>query len=65
MSKQPVEGQILYSVEQAAAILSVSPRLVWAFIGAGKIRTRRVSRRVLVTRTELERFAARDHETTA
>lgn len=60
---EPVADQLLYAVPQAARVLGVSARLLWAFIQRGEIRTRRVGARVLVHRREIERFAARDHAT--
>jgi excisionase family DNA binding protein len=61
--KEPVSGQLLYSVEQAGRVLGLSARLLWSFIQRGELRTRRVGSRVLVHRRELEKFALRDHET--
>jgi excisionase family DNA binding protein len=58
---EPVTGQLLFGVEQAAKILGCSPKLVRIFIDRGELRTRRLGVRVLVHRKELERFAARDH----
>lgn len=63
--KTPVPDQLLYGVEQAARVLGLSSRLLWAFINRGELRTRRVGVRVLVHRRELEKFAAHDHETVA
>jgi excisionase family DNA binding protein len=62
-AKVPVADQILYSVEQSARVLGVSARLLWAFIGRGELRTRRLGTRVLIHRRELEKFALRDHQT--
>ena len=61
--KAPVHGQLLYSVQQAARILGVSPRLVWQFVASNQLRTRRVGTRVLIHRQTLERFALHDHAT--
>ncbi|HTB93152.1 MAG TPA: helix-turn-helix domain-containing protein [Candidatus Sulfotelmatobacter sp.] len=61
--KEPVIGQLLYSIEQAARVLGISTRLLWAFVQRGQVRTRRIGARVLVHRRELEKFALRDHET--
>lgn len=52
---------LLYSVPQAARVLSISPRLLWEFIARGELKTRLIGRRRLVPRRELEKFAARDH----
>jgi len=61
--KEPVIGQLLYSVEQAARVLGLSPRLLWTFIQRGELRMRRVGTRVLVPRRELEKFSLHDHVT--
>lgn len=61
--KPPVADQLLYSVEQAAAVLGISPRLVWTFINSAELKTRRIGTRVLVPRKELEKFALHDHAT--
>lgn len=61
--KEPVTGQLLYSIEQAARVLGISARLLWAFVQRGQVRTRRIGARVLLHRRELEKFALRDHET--
>lgn len=62
-SGEPVPGQILYSVPEAARVLSISPRLVWTFVQRGELKTRSVGARVLIHRRELERFATKDHHT--
>jgi hypothetical protein len=61
--KEPVEGQLLYPVPLGARVVGISPSLLWKFIGCGEVKTRRVGKRVLVPRAELEKFAAKDHET--
>jgi excisionase family DNA binding protein len=61
--KTPVADQLLYSVEQAARVLGLSPRLVWNFVACAELRTRRVGTRVLIHRKELEKFALKDHTT--
>jgi excisionase family DNA binding protein len=61
--KDCVPDQLLYSIEQAARILGLSPRLCWMFVQRGELRTRRVGTRVLVHRRDLEKFALHDHET--
>lgn len=61
-TREPVLGQILYGVEQAARILGISPKLLRCYIDRGEIKTRRFGTRVLVHRRELERFANRDHD---
>jgi excisionase family DNA binding protein len=49
---------ILLSRKDTAAILSLSRRTVDELIAKGELRARRVGRRVLVPRVELERFAS-------
>jgi excisionase family DNA binding protein len=61
--KSPVRDQILYSVEQAARVLGLSPRLLWSFVASNQLKTRRCGTRVLIHRRELEKFALHDHET--
>ena len=62
--ERPCEpGQLLYSVPQAARVLGLSPRLVWAFVAGNRLRTRRIGTRVLIHRRELEKFALHDHAT--
>jgi excisionase family DNA binding protein len=50
-------------VAQAARVLGLSPRLVWAFVASNQLKTRRVGTRVLIHRRELEKFALHDHST--
>lgn len=61
--KEPVQGQLLYSVPQGARVLGISPRLLWGFVGRGDVKSRRIGKRLLIHRDELEKFARRDHET--
>ncbi len=61
--KEPVTGQLLYSVAQAARVLGLSPRFVWAFVASNRLKTRRIGTRVLIHRRELEKFALHDHAT--
>jgi len=61
--REPVAGQILYSVGQGARVLGISPRLLWVFVQRGELRSRRIGTRVLIHRRELEKFALHDHET--
>lgn len=58
---EPVAGQILYAVPQAARVLGVSARTIWGFIAAGELRVRRLGTRVLIHRRDLEKFALHDH----
>jgi excisionase family DNA binding protein len=58
MDSQYVETKLLYSKPEAAAILSISERLLDQLIATHKLQCRRVGRRVLVHRHSLEAFAA-------
>lgn len=58
---EPAAGQLLYPVPMAARVLGLSERTAWAFISRGEIKTRKCGARVLVHRTELEKFARADH----
>jgi len=59
--KPPVPDQLLYSVAQAAAVLGIGGRLCWQFVLSGQLPSRLLGRRRLIHRSELERFARRDH----
>ena len=55
--------KILISKDAAAAMLSVSLRTIDNLVRAKELRPRRIGRRLLFTRTELERFSRGDHGT--
>ena len=61
MAARPVEGQLLYGVEQAARILGIGSRMLWLYIASGEISIRKIGARTLIHRVELEKFARRDH----
>ena len=52
--------KILYSLDEAAAMLSLSRSTLKVAIGRGMLRVTRKGRRVLIHATEIERFAKRD-----
>ena len=52
---------ILVDKKSAAALLSISPRTLEYLISRKEIRVRRIGRRCLISRREVERFANRDH----
>jgi excisionase family DNA binding protein len=54
------DPRILYDRKTAAAALSISVRGLDYLIESGKLRVRRLGRRVLVPRSELERLARQD-----
>ncbi len=53
-------AKILLDRKSAAAAISLSLRGLDYLISAGKIRVRRLGKRVLIPREELERFARKD-----
>jgi excisionase family DNA binding protein len=55
------DEKILVDRKAAAEALSISVRAVDYLISQRKLRVRRLGKRVLVPRTELERFARGDH----
>jgi excisionase family DNA binding protein len=59
----PTFQKILFSKREAAQVLSLSLRTIDNLIAADELATCRVGRRVLIPRTELERFIQRDHPT--
>jgi len=54
--------KILFDRKSAAAAISLSIRGLDYLISLGKIRVRRLGKRVLIPREELERFARKDTE---
>jgi hypothetical protein len=52
---------MLYDRREAARQLSISPRSLDYYLAAGKFRTRRLGRKVLIPHSELVRFASSDH----
>ena len=55
------EYRLLYDRKAAALQLSVSIRTLDYFLSAGKFKTRRIGKKVLIPRAELVRFASSDH----
>lgn len=53
--------QLLYERGEAAKILNISLRLLDYYISKKELAARRLGRRVLISRSELERFAKHDH----
>ena len=58
-----VSESILVSKREAEQALSLSVRTLDNLIVRKELTARRVGRRVLIPRAELERFARRDHKT--
>ena len=50
--------QRLFSIEEAAAYLGISPRSVRTFIAASRLPTIRLGRRVLLDREQLDKWIA-------
>jgi excisionase family DNA binding protein len=55
---------VLFSVPEAALMLGISRRLMWTFVQSGDIPIRKIGRRTLIQRSEIEKFARKDHATT-
>jgi hypothetical protein len=53
--------RMLYDRKTAAQQLSISIRSLDYFLAAGKFRTRRIGRKVLIPHSELTKFAQSDH----
>ena len=53
--------KLLFSIKEAALILGLSPRTVHNLIAQKQLTVRRIGRRVLFHRRDLEAFAKRDH----
>jgi excisionase family DNA binding protein len=56
-----VLAKLLFSQREAAGILGISVRTLQNLIGSKQIPVRRIGRRVLIHRKDLEMFARRDH----
>jgi excisionase family DNA binding protein len=54
--------KILFDRKSAAIAISISIRGLDYLIATGKIRARRLGKRILIPRDELERFARKDTE---
>ena len=59
----PPENKLLIDKKTASSLLSISLRSLDYLISCGELKTRRIGRRRLIERRELERFARRDHQT--
>jgi len=60
-AKTPLEGKLLVSRREAAAMLSISIRGVDYMIADGRLSTRRIANRVLIPTEEIRKFAQSDH----
>lgn len=59
--EKTVEARLLYDRKEAARQLSVSVRSIDYIIAAKGLDTRRIGRKVLVTRASLEKYASSNH----
>ena len=55
--------KLLYARKDVAHVLSISLRSVDHLIANGKLKTRKLGNRIMVTWAELSRFADNDHDT--
>jgi excisionase family DNA binding protein len=53
-----IQTRLLYTVPEAAALLSVSPNFVWNLLRDGKLTGVKVGRSRKITAAELERYVA-------
>jgi hypothetical protein len=62
-SNEPQEPatRLLYDRKAAAPMLSISIRSLDYYLAAGKFKTRRIGRKVLIPHSELVKFASQDH----
>jgi excisionase family DNA binding protein len=51
-----VNDQLLYSRKDAAGLLSISVRTLNSLVAGGRIKAKRIGRRTLISRHELDRF---------
>jgi excisionase family DNA binding protein len=55
--------KLVFNRQEAAEALSISLRTLDSLLALKELRCRRVGRRVLISRAEVERFLTRDHAT--
>ncbi len=61
VGSQDAPPKLTFSVDEAAAAIGISSRLMRTLIARGELRAVRIGRRVLVSSATLEEFV-RDHE---
>ncbi len=62
MSEKPsLSNKVLLSRKEFSSLTGLSLRTTASLLASGDLRSIRVGRRRLISRTELERFAERDH----
>ena len=52
----PLRDRMAYSVPEAGALAGFGPSKAWEEVKAGRLKTRRLGRRQIVLREELERY---------
>ena len=57
-AEPPRVERLAYSIDETAAALGRSRRVVEGLIDSGELKTRRVGRQLAISRAELERFLA-------
>lgn len=62
MRGMSTEKELLVSIQEAAARLSISPRSVRYFIRSKALRARKIGRRTVIPVRSLEAFSRSDHE---
>jgi excisionase family DNA binding protein len=55
---EPASGSMVFTVNEAAYVLRVSPNTVWNLLGDGRLPGISVGRRRLIARTAVEEFIA-------
>jgi excisionase family DNA binding protein len=56
-----MDDKLYYSRQESAYLLSVSIRTIDHKVASKELRAKRIGRRILIPRTELERFIRNDH----
>lgn len=56
-----LEAKLLLTRQDSARLISISLRTLDGLLASGEIASCRIGRRRLIARSELERFARRDH----
>lgn len=59
---EPLNDKLLLTVPDVATALSISVRMTWRLVSAGKLRTVRLGRAVRIPVEEVERLVAGDGE---
>jgi excisionase family DNA binding protein len=65
LKSRPEVLPLLFSQREASRILAISLRTLQSLVASKQLPVRRIGRRVLITRKDLEAFARRDHPSTS